>query len=145
MKTIFNNPPLGRYDMGRFLSPVLFDGTRVMGQREQAFSVISDIFKALGIEEMDIIRLIDAMPVAQQGPYRAKLEECRKIGYTSILGARCVYDLFQELKDAAEGKRPAGTTPSMQPVPRPESSFPIIPVALGTLAAAGLVWFITTR
>jgi hypothetical protein len=144
MKTIFNNQPFGNYDMGRYFASIPNDGARVMGQPETAFSAISDVFKALGIEEMDIVRLIDAMPVAQQGPYRAKLEECRKMGYTSILGARCVYDLFQDLKDVAEGKKqPAPVL--VQPIARPEPSFPLIPVALGTLAAAGIVWFIASR
>lgn len=145
MKTIFSNPPFGRYDMGRYFASIPYDGARVMGQQETAFSVISDLFQALGIEELDIVRLIDALPISQQGPYRAKLDECKKMGYTSILGIRCVYDLFQELKDVAEGKKQPAPAP-IQPIARPVTpSFPIVPVALGTLAAAGLVWFIATR
>lgn len=145
MRTIFSNPPFGRYDMGRYSVPVRYDGTQAMGQGETAFSVISDAFKALGIEELDIVRLIDALPVENRGPYRAKLDECKKMGYTSILGARCVYDLFQDLKDVAEGKKQPMQAP-VQPVVRPVTpSFPIVPVAFGTLAAAGLIWFIATR
>lgn len=144
MKTIFNNPPFGRYDMGRYFTSIPYKGTRVLGQQETAFPTISDIFKALGIEELDIVRLIDALPVENRGPYRAKLDECRKMEYTSILGARCLYDLFQELKDVAEGKKQPAPAP-VQPLARTEPSFPLIPVALGTLAAAGLVWFIATR
>lgn len=150
MRSIFVNPPYGRYDMGRFVMAARHPTMPIeLGQRQEtAYSLVDDILEAVGLGESDIVSLIDALPIANRGVYKDKLEECKKLGLTSSAGAACIYALFRELKDVVEGeKRPeAPRPPAVQPVTRPApAAFPLLPVALGGLAAAGLVYFLATR
>lgn len=146
MRTIFVNAPYGRYDMGRYGFPARHPTLPIrLGQRrEYAFNIVEDVLQAVGIDESDVTRLIDSLPIANQGAYRDKLAGCRAMGYTTVPGAKCLYDLFQELKDVLENKRPAAApVPVLRP--QPSGGFPILPVALGGLAAAALVYVLATR
>lgn len=138
MKTLFTNAPFARYQLGWDPAPDL--GQQVSPETRYVYSVIGDILKEVGISESDINDLINKIPPESAGPYRAKLEECKKKGLTTAEGAACAYQLYKEIK---EGK-PEPAAPKLPP-PAPPSSFPVVPVMLGLAAAGGLVYFLATR
>lgn len=144
MRTLFVNPPYGRYDMGRFVFPAPHPTLSVklaQAPRAEAFA-IQDYLNRLGLDPSDIDRIADT---ETRDELKAKFEECRSETDTTKqltcfagLAAR-VYSILDE-----ERRRPEAGPPAPPP-PKPENGFPIVPVAIGAVAAAGLIYFIVSR
>lgn len=129
MKSIFDNAPYGRYDMHRYGYPAMHPTAGISKRMGQG--VISDVLQALGISEGDVTGLLNALPLEKQGAYKIALDECKAKGVTTVAGAKCLYDLYQQIKDDVEGNK---DNPTTTPVVAPaSSSFPIIPVAIGVV------------
>lgn len=135
MRTIFGAEVFG----GRSFQPFSLAQARAP---EQAFSVVGDILEAIGVSEDDINDLLAKVPKETLGAYQKRFEECRAMGVTTAKGAACMYDLYQDMKKDVDGKPAAPPPPPPRP---PEAGFPILPVAIGGLAAAALVVFLATR
>lgn len=76
---------------------------------------------------------------------KAKYEECKKEGLESAKGLACLAALAVEIGNALKEK-PEAAPALPPPAPRPaEGGFPVLPVAIGGLLAAGLVVFLATR
>jgi|FLYK01.1.fsa_nt_gi hypothetical protein len=139
MKTIFMAEPFGKLALG--WSPAYSQGRT----QETAFGVFEDILQTFGIEEEDLIRLIDQLPKAAGEKYKAKYEECKKMGLTTASGAKCLYDLFQEVRRALKEEEEKKLTPA-RPLPQaPQEAIPWWPFAIGGVAAAGLIVYLATR
>lgn len=115
-----------------FRSPYGLSGPVSLGQD------VDDILDVGGLTR-DVEELLGRMPDDLLGTFQPRYEEClRKLdsgGVTGIYsGGRCLYGLFQDMKDAMRDResRPISTRPPAAP-----SGFPWIPVALA--GAAGLV------
>jgi len=85
------------------------------------------------LSEMDA--LILKLPVDVAGNFSKKRDEC--VAKPLISQYKCLYDLFQEIKKAYEGK---GTPVNTPPPPPPKSELPILPIAIGAVAAAALLY-----
>jgi hypothetical protein len=132
-----------------FLDGGTFGGARFAPALAQARGIpfLQDILETVGLDEERINELLDKIPKESLGVYQKKLDDCRAKGVTTGGGALCLYQLFQELKDVVEGRRPAERPAAAAP-PRPrapEDGFPIIPVAIAGVVVAGLVVFLATR
>lgn len=139
MKTLFVNAPFSRQELG-WAPP---GGAPALGQswrrREEAYSIIGDVLSEVGVSEKEINDLLDKIPPSAAGPYRTKFEECKKLGLTTTEGALCAYQLYKEIK-AGVPEAPKPVIPPSQP-----SSFPIVPVAIGVVAAGALVYFLSKK
>jgi hypothetical protein len=145
MRSIFEAAPYGRYDLGRYglptAHPSLAVRVRKLGQDA------SDVGGLIGAID-DLLKLV---PDELLGKYEAEKQRCRNLleagGIVGLAaGGRCLYSLFQELKDVVEGEGGAAPVPARSPaLPRPASSgFPILPVAIAGVAAVGLVAVLLT-
>jgi hypothetical protein len=85
----------------------------------------------------DLDELTLKLPVDVAGNFSKRRDEC--VAKPLILQYKCLYDLFQDMKKAYEGKEPPKTTPVTTPPP-PKAEFPIVPVAIGAVAAAALLY-----
>ena len=85
----------------------------------------------------DLDELFLKLPVDVAGNYSKRRDEC--IAKPLISQYKCLYDLFQDMKKAYEGKTPS-TTPPPPPPPPPKSEFPIVPVAIGAVAAVAILY-----
>ncbi len=100
-----------------------------------------------------ITEIIGKLPSNVAGQYRADLDECKaKVADGGLLGlvtgGKCLYDLFQDVKDALrrEEERPVpvpiGTTPS----PEPDGISPVVILGgAALLAALGYVVFVRPK
>lgn len=105
---------------------------------------IKDIFGDLGETVTGLIGDLDGyiekLPVGVAGPYAARRDECMK--KSTVEQYTCLYKLLQDIKDALKGEedKPA---PVVKPVVKTASSgFPIIPVAIGGVAVAAILYAI---
>lgn len=85
----------------------------------------------------DLDELTLKLPVDVAGNFSKRRDEC--VAKPLISQYKCLYDLFQDMKKAYEGKEPPKTTPPPPPPP-PKSEFPIVPVAIGAVAAVALLY-----
>lgn len=123
-------PSYGVQPMGdRALGPVRV----VMGQ-----NILDDLTGGdVGGILKDLDELTLKLPVDIAGPFAKRRDEC--VAKPLISQYKCLYDLFQDMKKAYEGKEPAKTPPPPPPPP-PKAEFPIVPVAIGAVAAAALLY-----
>lgn len=141
MRTLFVNAPFAKHRLGWDPAgpPAL---SQAATEQQYAFSVIGEILRDVGISESDINSLLNKIPPETAGPYRAKFEECKKMGVTTTQGAACVVQLYREIKEA----KPEAARPPSAPRPAAApSAFPVVPVLIGVAAAGGLVYFLATR
>jgi hypothetical protein len=130
MQTFFNGAPFARFELGR----------HVLSQ-QTAFS-ITDYLSKIGLTPADIDKVQD--PKFRE-EYKAEYQKCKDKGLDSGEGIACLGILaakvYAQLK--MEENKPVQTAVPMQQ-PKP-SEFPWIPVAIGGVAAVGLVYFLATR
>jgi hypothetical protein len=133
MKSYFSATPFGKFDLSReSWKPA---AGRSMGASPQYdFSILSDILAPLGVKESDVTSLIGKLPAEMTPEYRKRLEDCRAEGLTTSKGAACLLVLYNDMKKAA------AAAPVPLPPPQP-STFPVVPVLIVGIAAAGLAWF----
>jgi hypothetical protein len=145
MRSIFEAAPYGRYDLGRYgrptAHPALAVRVRKLGQDA------SDVGGLIGA----IDDLLKYVPDELLGKYEAEKQRCRSLleagGIVGLAtGGRCLYNLFQELKDLVGGEGGAAPVPARRPTLRPSapSGFPILPVAIAGVAAVGLIAVLLT-
>lgn len=133
----FSQPSFGRPSIGT----VPLHGASDLGI---SFSdIVSDILPddITGIlGELD--SLIAKLPVNLVGQYSARRDECLK---ENILKKyKCLYNLAQDIKKSAQsgGGQGLPVNPPISTTTAP-SEFPIIPVVIGGVAAAALVYALT--
>lgn len=85
----------------------------------------------------DMDSLILKLPVDVAGNYSKRRDEC--VAKPLISQYKCLYDLFQDIKKAYKGDGSPAVTPPPTP-PAPKSEFPILPIAIGAVAAAALLY-----
>lgn len=100
----------------------------------------------LGLESA-IEGFLNYIPADYLGPYKTEFEGCRQqVRSSNILvkfaGADCLRRLYQKVQSAV----PPGTTvPPKSPAPVVQAEFPVLPVAIGAVALAGLGVILFTR
>lgn len=131
MRTIFAHQPFGRFEVGSAAF-----GLSQAAPPETAFAL------------EDYLRRIEALADEKtREELKAKYEEC-KAEEDDARQLACYGALAARLATAVTRpeERPGAAPPAQPPAPRPpEAAFPILPVAIGGLALAGLVVFLATR
>ncbi len=112
-----------RYAMGNFLDD-LFGG----GSSGDVGALLKDL------DELTL-----KLPVDVAGNFSKRRDEC--VAKPLISQYKCLYDLFQDMKKAYEGKEPAKQPVTPPPPPPPKSEFPIVPVAIGAVGLAAILYF----
>ena len=110
----------------------------VMGQQNFQGNLLDDLTGGdVGGIMKDLDELILKLPVDVAGNYSKRRDEC--IAKPLISQYKCLYDLFQDIKKAYKGD---GTpvAPPPPPPPPPKSEFPIVPVAIGAVAAVAILY-----
>jgi len=110
---------------------------RVMGQPVFQGNFFDDLTGGdVGGILKDLDDLFLKLPVEVAGNYSKRRDEC--IAKPLISQYKCLYDLFQDMKKAVEGKTPAPVP--LPPPPPPKSELPILPIAIGGVAAVTLLY-----
>jgi hypothetical protein len=96
----------------------------------------------------EIRGLIDRLPEDLLGVYQAKLDECDRLlaagGVTGLFtGGRCLYRLFQELKDVVREEEERRAVPISVRPPAAPPEFPYVPVAIAAAGALVLLYVAT--
>lgn len=113
------------------VQPIALGRTVRMGQLDDLLG--EDITGLLS----DFDSLLLKLPVDVAGNFSKRRDEC--IAKPMISQYKCLYDLYQDIKKAyKDDGSPA--VPVVVPPPAPKSEFPILPVAIGAIAAAGLLY-----
>lgn len=136
MRSLFTNAPFTRFDLG---SHVLSQAVGVGPQT--AFSAVSDILSKVGLDPSDISKIQDPKFRAE---YNDEYERCKSKGLDSIEGIGCLAALGAKVyaKLSEEEKKPY--TPIAVQRPK-ESGIPWVPIAIGGVAAAGLIYYLATK
>lgn len=135
MKTMFVAAPFGSFGLGDYAPPSF------MGQDTTASS--GSAGDLLNVSK-DIESLLKQVPPDVLGTYQTEYRRCQTLldkgGLVGLAsGGKCLYDLYQKLKDAIKGKVTAPTTPLPYNI-QPQSSFPVVPVALLAVGGIALVY-----
>lgn len=111
----------------------------IMGQQTFQGNLLDDITGSGDVGGLlrDLDDLTLKLPVDVAGNFSKRRDEC--IAKPLISQYKCLYDLFQDMKKAVEGKdgKPAPPPP---PPPPPKAEFPIVPVAIGAVAAVAILY-----
>lgn len=81
---------------------------------------------------------IKQLPVDVAGNFSKRRDDC--LAKPIISQYKCLYDLFQDIKKAVEGKNQAPPVVAPPP-PAQASSLPILPIAIGAVVVAGALYF----
>lgn len=132
MNTIFSFAPFKRFDLGSH-ARLMAGVAPYLGQ-----GVVSNLLKDIGLPR-DIEGLIENLPEEEKSFNRAKWEECKKKGLTTVDGAACALAVIEDIK--------AGKTSHTLPpqTGTGTSNFPVVPVVLGLAVAGGAVWYFSSR
>ncbi len=132
MKSIFSMAPFGQTGFApAFTAP---RPPISLGQGEGDIAGLNS-----GIES-----LLSELPPEVLGTYQTKYAACRKMiadggAVGLVAGGKCLYDLFQELKDVIKGTGPKPPSPGPA-LPPQAGGFPIVPVALAGVGGIILVY-----
>jgi hypothetical protein len=129
----------------RPFTPSLFYGRPMGAHLGQEFEDIFDVDRI----RSGIFDLLDQFPEgALKETDRVKLAECERIlerdsAADLLRGGKCLYDLFQEVKESLRGEQ---ARPPVR-LPPPPGAFPIIPVLIGVggLGVAAVIYFVTRK
>lgn len=119
-------------------------GNRTVHIRGLGQDSIQDIFGEGGeaviklVGELD--QYIEKLPVGVAGPYAQRRDDCmRKSTFEQY---KCLYDLFQDIKQALKDEEDRPTTPPVKPPVKPPVSggLPIVPIVVGGIAAAAILY-----
>lgn len=109
-------------------------------QVQMGQDIISDIFGGdISALSKDFDSFLLKLPVDVAGNFSKRRDEC--IAKPTLSQYKCLYDLFQDMKKAYKGDGTPVTPPVNTPPPAPKSELPILPIAIGAVAAAGLLYF----
>jgi len=134
MRSMFMSAQFQRFDLGKHaLSQAV-----VMGP-QSAFA-LNDILGKVGLDPSDIDKIEDP---AVRADLKASYQRCVDKGLDSIGGITCLAELGAKVY-AKLNEQKAAPPIQYQPV-QPASTFPWIPVTIGLVAAAGLVYFLATK
>jgi hypothetical protein len=112
---------------------------RVMGQPVFQGNFLDDLTGGdVGGIMKDLDELILKLPVDVAGNYSKRRDEC--IAKPLISQYKCLYDLFQDIKKAYKGDGTPTAPPPPPPPPPAKSEFPIVPVAIGAVAAVAILY-----
>lgn len=123
-RSIFQSSPFrpsyglqpARYNMGQGILDDITGGS------------VSEILKTLD-------EWILKLPLDVAGNYSKRRDACVAKPFWSQY--KCLYDLFQDIKrDFKDGP----SAPPVTPTPKPPSGIPILPIAIGGIAAAALLY-----
>lgn len=129
MNAIFQPAPFRRFDLGSHVR---------LGQ-----NIFSSLLQDVGISDASFSSLIKDLPAELQDANKAKWAECKKDGLKTVKGAECAAALIASLKSGGTAAAaPTGVPVLQQQTP---SSFPIVPVLIGLVAAGGLVYYLVTK
>jgi hypothetical protein len=132
MRSLFVNAPFSKFDLGHH---VLVGGLglpkRRLGQ-ESAYA-LDDYLQKIG----------NVTDKETREKLKKKYDEC--LEKDGIAEATCYVALTAELYAAS--KQESSKPPTTLPVAPPQaaSSFPIVPVAIASVAALGLIWFLVSK
>jgi len=139
MKTMFMSAPFGSTGLGLYSPPVL-------GQDQTATTTppSSGSTGDLMNVSKDIEGLLAQLPAETLGTYQTEYKRCQDLlnkgGLVGLAsGGKCLYDLYEKLKDLVKNKPPA-KAPSPIPYLAPQESFPIIPVGLVVVGGIALIY-----
>lgn len=102
-----------------------------MGQLEDILG--DDVTGLIG----DLDGLILKLPVDVAGNFSKRRDEC--VAKPMISQYKCLYDLFQDIKKAYKDDG-SPVAPPPPPPPVAKSELPILPIAIGAVAAAALLY-----
>lgn len=122
MRSMWSTAAFSRFDLG----------SHALAGPQPSLGALSDYIKK--IQEVADAKTRDAL--------QKKWEECEAKGIDSLEGLACLTALGLEI-DRILKSQPA-KAPTLPP-PAPESSFPILPVAIGGVAAIGLIILLTRK
>ena len=129
MSAIFQPAPFRRFDLGSHVR---------LGQ-----NIFSSLLQDVGISDASFGSLIKDLPQELQAANKQKWDECKKMGLKTVKGAECAAALIASIKSGGTtAAAPTGVPVLQQQTP---SSFPIVPVLIGLVAAGGLVYFLVTK
>lgn len=141
MRTMFEASPFSKFDLGSYAPPAHAAGPSIRAYPVLGQSADDVTGLSRGIED-----LLKELPSELLGTYQAQYQKCLKdldsggaIGL--VTGSKCLYDLYQTLKDLIKNKPAA--KPVGVPLPAPATSFPILPVALVAVGGIALVYALT--
>lgn len=100
---------------------------------------ITDLVGDVGPLLKDFDAALAKLPVGVAGPFAARRDECLK--KSTVEKYKCLYDLFQDVKKALKDEEDK-VSPAPAPVqPQPSGSgFPVVPVVIGGIAAAAILY-----
>lgn len=138
MKTMFMAAPFGSTGLGVYAPPRL-------GQDQTATATPSSgsAGDLLNVSK-DIEGLLSQLPAETLGSYQTEYKRCQDLlskgGLVGLAsGGKCLYDLYDKLKDLVKNKPPA-KAPSPVPFLAPQESFPVVPVALVVVGGIALIY-----
>jgi hypothetical protein len=137
MRSLFSSAPFTRFDLGAHALSQAVTG----GAPQTAFS-LTDYLDKVGLDAGDIDKVQDPKVRAE---FKADYEKCKTKGLDSLEGIACLgvlaVKVYAKLKE--EGEKPPPPMPVV--ATQKASSFPWIPVAIGGVAAAGLIVYLATK
>jgi hypothetical protein len=104
---------------------------------------IKDIFGDVGEDVTklvgDLDQYIEKLPVGVAGPYAQRRDDCMR--KSTLEQYKCLYDLFQDIKKALkdEEERPT-VTPGPTIKPSASGGLPIVPIVIGGIATAAVLY-----
>lgn len=139
MRTVFQTSPFGRNSI-----TVERTGWRPvagLGQGEDLLDSFGGLAEELDELSDNLLDLIDEVPVGSvKKEFETRRDEC--MTKSTFSKYNCLYDLFQDIKAHLKGQG-AALPPPKTPTKKPEpSTFPYIPVAIGSVALVALIYVI---
>jgi hypothetical protein len=139
MKTMFVTAPFGNTGLGVYSPPVLGQAPTTPAATPASSGSTGDLMNvSRGIEG-----LLAQLPSDTLGTYQTEYKRCQDLlnkgGLVGLAsGGKCLYDLYEKLKDLA--KNQPAKAPSPIPYVAPQESFPIIPVGLVAVGGIALIY-----
>lgn len=145
MKTMFMAAPFGSTGLGLYSPPAFLGQDQAAITPPPATTPSSGSAGDLLNVSKDIESLLKEVPPEALGTYQTQYKQCQdmldKGGLVGLAsGGKCLYDLYEKLKDVIKNKKPATATPSPFPYLAPQSSFPVVPVVLVVAGGIALIY-----
>lgn len=134
MRSMFVNAPFSRFDLGRHALGGGLGLPRIRLGQESAYALEDYLQKIENISDKET-----------RDRLKKKYEDCQAKDDTTAQ-AVCYLALANDIYQASKEEESKGKIPALPVQPQqPASSFPIVPVAIAGLAAAGLIWFLVSK
>lgn len=147
MKTMFVAAPFGSTGLGLYSPPAFLGQDQTITPPPATTTPSSGSAGDLLNVSKDIESLLKQVPPEALGTYQTQYKQCQdmldKGGLVGLAsGGKCLYDLYEKLKDVIKNKKPT-PTPSPFPYFAPQSSFPVVPVVLVVAGSIALIYGLT--